>query len=71
MKTPAAVDACAKPTNAVVAAYRAFGAAQRIGMSPWKVIPALAVQWDKVTLMIVTATLVIVTLTFLCALCVL
>eukprot|EP00953_Heterococcus_sp_UTEX-ZZ885_P042213 21471-Heterococcus_DN1.PRE.5 len=49
MKTPAAVDACAKPTNAVVAAYRAFGAAQRIGMSPWKVIPALAVQWDKHT----------------------
>jgi hypothetical protein len=60
MKTSAAVDACAKPTNAVVAAYRAFGAAQRIGMSPWKVIPALAVQWDKVTQSFLTAILVIV-----------
>ena len=49
MRTPAAEAACARPTNAVVAAVKSFAAARSIGMPLWKVLPGLATQWDKVS----------------------
>jgi enoyl-[acyl-carrier protein] reductase II len=48
MRSESGIEAMRKPMNPLLAAYKSFGTAQKIGMPMWKVIGGIATQWDKI-----------------------
>jgi enoyl-[acyl-carrier protein] reductase II len=48
MKTEAGKDAMRSPMNPVLAAFKSFGTAKKIGMPVQTVIGGIVTQWDKI-----------------------